>query len=70
MLQPARLAADFDHGARPRVFQMAQAEGQRVLAALGRQLVHEGFDGEHVGEGPERAQREVRIGMVSRRWHW
>ena len=36
---------------------MAQAEGQRVLAALGRQLVHEGLDGEDVGEGAQRAQR-------------
>ena len=36
---------------------MAQAEGHRVLAALGRQLVHERLDGEHVGERAERAQR-------------
>ena len=47
----------FDDGPRPRVLQMAQAEGHRVLAALGRQLVHEQLDGEHVGKCAERPQR-------------
>ena len=51
------LGRRLQHGAGARVLQLAQAERQRVLAALRRQLVHERLDGEHVGEGPERAQR-------------
>ena len=51
------LCGRLDHGAGARVLEMAQAEGERVLAALGRQLVHERLDGEHVGECAERAQR-------------
>src|SRR4051812_42719837 len=43
-----------EDGPRARVPQMAQAQRQRVLAALGRELVEEGFDREHVGEGAER----------------
>ena len=46
-----------EDGPRPRVPQMAQAQRQRILAALGRELVEEGLDRKYVGEGAERAQR-------------
>ena len=57
------LGRGLQHGARARVLQVAQAERQRVLAALGRQLVHERLDGEHVGEGA-RACAATRCGSA------
>ena len=46
-----------DHGPRARVFQMCKAESDRIGAGRGRELIHEGFEREHVGIGAERAQR-------------
>ncbi len=46
----------FDHRPCARVAEMAQAPGERILAAAGGKLVDELLDGEHVGEGAERPQ--------------
>ncbi len=46
-----------DHGAGARVLHVGEPEGDRIGAGRRRQLVHEGFEREHVGVGAERAQR-------------
>ena len=51
------LGRRLDHRPGARIRQMAQAKRDRIDSRLLRQLVHEGFDGEHVGVGAERAQR-------------
>jgi hypothetical protein len=47
---------------------MTQPEGDRIFAALSGDFVEEGFDRKHISLRAERPQRDVRIGMVVRRW--
>jgi hypothetical protein len=54
-----------EHRFRPRVGEVAQPEGQGLLARGLGQLVHEGFDREHVGERAERAQRRGPKGQAA-----
>ena len=51
------LGHGLDHRPRARVLQMCETEGDRIGARRSRQLIHEGFEREHVGIGAERAQR-------------
>ena len=55
--QPARRAADSNHGPAARVGEAGQPVLDRVPAGRGRELVHERFGREHVEECAERAER-------------
>ena len=57
VLPAGLLGHRLDHRPRARVLQMRETEGDRIGAGRSRQLVHEGFEREHVGIGAERAQR-------------
>src|SRR5262249_48530384 len=46
-----------DHRPLAWIFRMREAEFDRVDGGRGRELVHEGFDREHVGIGSKRTQR-------------
>ena len=65
------LGGDFDHGARARVFQVAQAEFNRVAVRRRGEFVHERFDREHIADGAEPAQgrRAKRLHFDTMRHH-
>ena len=47
----------FDHRASAAIGEVTQAKADGILSGCNGQFLHERFDGEHVGEGAERAQR-------------
>ena len=55
--QLARVGDGADDILGPLIAQVAQPEGDRILAALGGEFVEEGFDRKHVALRPERPQR-------------